>query len=328
VAKVNRKIFLSGRNADTPLSAENDSSLASYLRSTGVTTEEIDKEQPPIFAVLDLNRDAIRELKKSRIPKSAAVLLRFEPEVVCPENYRRNYVKLFGKVIDFGRVKHDTTRTIAWPQSWRISEESSNTLRETKSGKSTVMINANKLSLIRGELYSLRREVIHKENIDVFGPGWDSSTIRRIRILVGESLILARNLSPLSFSSLKFWFRNLPQSMGVAKNKIETLSQYKCALVIENSRDYMSEKLLDALLAGCIPVYVGPSCSEFGIPKNLVIECEPEYSSVSAGIDRALALDHDGWMKLRNDYVFSAEAREQWSSDSVFRSVSSEITGE
>lgn len=44
-----------------------------------------------------------------------------------------------------------------------------------------------------------------------------------------------------------------------ADSKIDTLRRYKFCVAIENSEDkhYVSEKIYDALVAGCVPIYFG-----------------------------------------------------------------------
>jgi Glycosyltransferase family 10 (fucosyltransferase) C-term len=51
----------------------------------------------------------------------------------------------------------------------------------------------------------------------------------------------------------------LPPYVGPARLKWETLRNYKYNLVIENSGDeyYISEKIFDALICGCMPIYSG-----------------------------------------------------------------------
>lgn len=44
------------------------------------------------------------------------------------------------------------------------------------------------------------------------------------------------------------------------------------AVVIENSQTYISEKLFDAVIAGCIPLFCGPRLSQFGIPEGVAVE--------------------------------------------------------
>lgn len=52
---------------------------------------------------------------------------------------------------------------------------------------------------------------------------------------------------------------SLPNYRGYAASKYLTLSQYRYNLAIENSLEdwYISEKIFDALLCGCMPIYYG-----------------------------------------------------------------------
>jgi hypothetical protein len=49
---------------------------------------------------------------------------------------------------------------------------------------------------------------------------------------------------------------------------------------MENEASYVSEKLFDALVYGCIPIYVGPNLEEFGIPQNVAFKIESNSTDV------------------------------------------------
>jgi hypothetical protein len=50
--------------------------------------------------------------------------------------------------------------------------------------------------------------------------------------------------------------------------------------VIENSADYLSEKLIDAVISGTIPIYVGPNLNTFGLPAELAYQVNGDLSSI------------------------------------------------
>jgi len=43
-------------------------------------------------------------------------------------------------------------------------------------------------------------------------------------------------------------------------------------VVVENSPEYLSEKLFDAFLAATLPIYCGPPLRSYGIPDGLAIQ--------------------------------------------------------
>jgi len=70
--------------------------------------------------------------------------------------------------------------------------------------------------------------------------------------------------------------------MGSVDAKSEAFAVAPTSIVIENSGDYVSEKLIDAVCAGVAPLYVGPPLSGFQIPREIAVECEPEARAILA----------------------------------------------
>ena len=105
--------------------------------------------------------------------------------------------------------------------------------------------------------------------------------------------------------------------LGQSDNKLRTISKYKVSLVIENSAEYMSEKLMDSVLAGAIPVYVGPPVGAFEIPPDLVISADPNFKSVNAAIGRALRVNYKKWHGLAKEWLQPQGLREKWDSPEV-----------
>ena len=89
----------------------------------------------------------------------------------------------------------------------------------------------------------------------------------------------ARNMPSLkeAFSDI---FYKYPEYKGEVADKIFTLSQYKYSLIIENEADYISEKLIDAILARTVPIYIGPSLEKFAFLSRCVYQCEPNVKSI------------------------------------------------
>ena len=134
-------------------------------------------------------------------------------------------------------------------------------------------------------------------------------------------MIVLRNLQAPSFSATRFWFGKPRNYLGEAVNKVEVMSDYKFALVIENDQSFVSEKLFDALFAGCVPIYVGANLDFLNLPSGLVFESGPTVKDLRATFDRAQDVDFDSWSRLREGYLSNPATINANSSSSVFKEI-------
>jgi len=83
--------------------------------------------------------------------------------------------------------------------------------------------------------------------------------------------------------------------------KVEFYKQYKFALVCENSQSngYLTEKLLHAKLAGCVPIYWGDPYVELDFNPDAFVNVS-KFSNVDAFLSRIKDIDenHDEWLKI------------------------------
>ena len=84
--------------------------------------------------------------------------------------------------------------------------------------------------------------------------------------------------------------QKLPAYRGYAASKYQTISQYRYNLAIENSVEdwYISEKIFDALLCGCMPIYHG-SEKIFDLLPNEWFHFLPDLSPKSIKLANNLA---------------------------------------
>jgi hypothetical protein len=225
-------------------------------------------------------------------------------------------------IIDIGRMNQSAHMHSNWPQFWPSMYPSVSGKRLDK----VAIISGNKLSLIPGELYSLRRKCILKiDIIEHFGTDWNSSISERfLELLRAIRLISKYGIYP-KMSSLRFWFHNYKLWLGSPIDKRECLARYKYSLVIENSADYLSEKLFDAFFSLTIPIYVGPSVTEYGIPEHLVIQCEPNLAAVESGIRQAVEIDYSEWCNDVQEWLDSPKTRSNWDGYAVYGRIIDEI---
>lgn len=319
--KVIPKVWVVGINTSTPLTALDNFAIMGFERR-----DELDFDLPigpkDSLLVLDANPKALNIIADLRLPKSRCILVRNEPIVVCPLNYQPSTEALFGKIIDVGRKLPASTMSVPCPRKvWRSTPF---TPRQKRSD-TPVLMNANKMSFVKGELYSLRRTLLHHVHTDLFGPNWDSSYFSRLKTFVAELWIALAAKQRISWRALSSWFAKHPNWRGLSADKFATYLKYKYVFAIENSADYMSEKLMDALTAGCIPIYVGPPVEEFGIPSDLVVTSQPTVFAVLEGLIRAGEIDEESWRKRLLEFLANPETQFFWDEKRIYGEIAKHI---
>lgn len=249
-----------------------------------------DKEAGFEFLISCRHTDAITHACEIRgVNPSRRALIVLEPECVDPLPYltqtQKNYGNLYsGSESWAARLGGKAFRYFNGALSL-LDDSAHPELLETELRVNTfVMIQAHKFSIIRGEQYSLRREVAQEAwrsglALDLYGRSWLMSNTKLLldvlrSIYNGLSYaIKARQPSVLKLRGLRrIWFKGEIRYKGEPDDQVEVLRNYRYALVIENSLDFISEKLFNAMAAGCRVLYVGESLSAYGsIPTSVVI---------------------------------------------------------
>lgn len=278
--------------------------------------DDIDTAQVVIF--FEVEPRLVRGKFFSSIPREKRILIIQEPSVVWRPNYKKRYLKKFGKVVSPGRV---TSGELApyWPVKFPVRLRN---WSDADRSEKFIIVASDKLSFWAGELYSLRRRAAHLlEDVVVAGRGWDSNRVRKLAKAFKEFLIFLRNPGRPSGRALSLFFKRVPSYIGSPIDKYESLEKHKYSLVIENSQEYLSEKLIEALLGGCVPIYVGPNPVDFGIPRELVIPSPPTLSGIRDAQLRAKSLDLQAWSKAREAWLSSSNVVERFSYDRVWKEV-------
>ena len=240
------------------------------------------------------------------------ILIRNEPSIILPANYKSYNLKNFDLVIEVGKPKTTFNVTVDTPQKL-VTPFLNGALRSNR----LVIINSNLVSIRSGELYSLRRDAIFNcEFIDVYGHGWNKSFALKLKNILIEIRGLYRFPTKISFKGLKRYLRKTPRYQGISLNKQETLSKYQYALVIENSFEFFSEKFFDALVAGCIPIYVGVDLEKFQIPEHLYIKAAPNVESIARAFNEARRIDYGLWRYRALSWLEDERTKNRW--DEIF----------
>jgi hypothetical protein len=164
------------------------------------------------------------------------------------------------------------------------------------------LINANKAfkENLPSDLYLERINTIRwyernaPDKFELYGMGWDKSTpafnfAGRVR----RSLSRAR--------TRLFGHKPFPSYRGEVRDKAEVLRRSKYSYCYENSRDlsnYITEKILDSLVNGCVPVYWGADNVLEYIPADCFID-RRKFKDTSAVHEFLLSISAEDYAKYQ-----------------------------
>jgi hypothetical protein len=141
---------------------------------------------------------------------------------------------------------------------------------------------------IKSCLHHSRIQIIealaNQQLIDLYGYGWDNLS----------------NLPKSARLSLEKIIPNIYQ--GPVANKYSTLSKYKFSLCMENSslNGYITEKIIDSLVSGSIPIYYGAPNINKIIPADIMI-CDNAFITPSKLIEKILNISEIESEKIKNN---------------------------
>jgi hypothetical protein len=310
-------IFLTGVNSNLKGHEPASNSFGEYLLERELLTTSVDSITEQLVCI-DYAPSVAREIKKLGLSLENCTLVHMEPSVVLPANYTKYRKKQFGTVITVGGCSTQVSSSVHWPLLWPSASDLEK-LHATERDERVVLVSGNKMSFIKGELYSLRRKAIKKSrNLDLYGTQWNSNFASRFIVALKSFAQAVLSLKLPRLSGLYLWFQDYQESKGPVDDKLKTMSAYKYALVIENSAEYMSEKLMEALFAGCIPIYVGPDPEKYGIPKELVIRAQPSLRSIQEALLQAEGWNMNAFHSRLGAFLSSSEVRDLWDHSLVY----------
>ena len=141
--------------------------------------------------------------------------------------------------------------------------------------KFSVMICSNHKRDIKHLVYAQRRETINwfqdnqPEAFDLYGLGWHLGTLPfQTRPLLQRTL--------RRFGLLRLFPRKKYSSWrGKVVRKRDVLGKYKFGFCYENTSEipgYITEKIFDVMMAGTVPIYLGPENTSTHIPEECFID--------------------------------------------------------
>ena len=212
------------------------------------------------------------------------VLILWEPKSFMPWQYKESVMAKFDLVIPMSPWRAEKLKLENW--ALHPGEIKSLKVDEKTRTKNIVMINSAKFSANFSSNYGLRRDIskklfASKLGYELYGQNWNMPKFKELRerIWAIRKEVQAFNIPDLfeAFSNISYRY---PEYRGPSADKFLELSRFRYALVIENESDWITEKLFDAISAGCVPVFIGPDLTQFPMLSKCTIQLKPCASTV------------------------------------------------
>lgn len=290
-----------------------------------ICTEEFGSDSDALIAHKH-STEALRDAENFGIPVSRRALVLWEPAIVEKERYQKNVLENYGSIfapsVEWAEKVGGTS--FKWPQD---SVQKIEDFKEwNKRLNKAVIIQGNKFSARKGEMYSFRRKVLSEleSRIDLFGTDWNRGF--GFDWLHWSMSAVNSTLKELKLNSLWGLGKRYNNYFGSVLSKSDTLKRYRIAIVIENSCDFVSEKLFDSISSGCIVIYVGPNLINFGIDIPTLIQVMPSLAEVKKSLDEIQRMTQE------EQYALAASQNEslrrisgEWENTIVLRELAMDI---
>jgi hypothetical protein len=191
------------------------------------------------------------------------------------------------------------------------------------------MVAANKVSPIKHQNYSIRRKIakeIPRTHLQVYGLLWNDSIATKVKHRLGVFVFnLRQGHFPNLISIYGRLFTKFDPSFRKIDDKHSILRDSKFTIVIENCNSYASEKLVDALVNGCIPLYVGPKLASIGLPENIAIQVSGNASEILKITQKIEKIEVQQYLTSVLQLLKSEKFRTAWTEESVYNKIAEKL---
>lgn len=278
---------------------------------------------------MNYNKSTLQQCMLKKIPKEKLVLFLWDPECVIPEQYDKKIWSNFGQIFSLREDYNELgIKHFKYPQGQTVSPSGI----PFQKRKFLTLINANKFSYVKGEYYSLRRELIDffdKEcpQFDLFGRDWNKPITFNLKRFGFYLVAAIKRNSILKFLKDVKLSLIVPKSYkGELEDKYKTLSNYKFCISFENEGTYITEKLFDCLSTGTVPIYLGPDEIYNYVPSNCFIDYKKfgNPKELLDFISNYSDSDYEKFIKTTKDFLDS-EGFKQWTPKEVFKEIARSV---
>ena len=324
--------------------------ISAYLQSLGMLETSIEDCEGLIF--VNYNKRSYKKYKKLGKNTKNLVLIRLEPVAVFPRQYQKPIEEKFELIINPGKKLNNYQKKsdfIGYPYKynlnpaapkhydpdfdyairWAVANKIFNFESWGRRNNKIVLIAANKVSTTSDSNYKLRRKIAKKlrpDEIDIYGDLWRSNIVKKIYHRLAVYLFsLKSGYFPNIIELYGSLFARYKTVIGVIPDKHLVIQKYKYSLVIENSSNYCSEKLFDAIINGSIPIYIGPKNDQILLPNNLYHWSSGSVKEIRNFISSLSPKQANDMLKAMEIYIQSEDFKNYWLSENVYIQISEKI---
>ncbi len=251
-----------------------DNTLAPYIRlkeeflKHGVDLKTRDLCSLPI-KTFEIHQDV-----SSIVNEAPTYLINLETAEVKPDNWKISNLSKYKKIFTWNDdlIDNENIIKINFPNEIAIEDDFIDYERRKID---FVLIAGNKTLRVKSphDLYSERVRIIkylEKEgyNFHLYGHGWSNVAAKSDFLNKLTRLLLKYTIIPLGFKNFKSY-------RGSIKHKKDILRSAKFCICYENVsgyNGYITEKIIDSFMSGCVPVYWGANNITDHIPSSTFVD--------------------------------------------------------
>ncbi len=250
--------------------------------------------------------------KKALKTKKPLYLILTESPVIKPDNYDPKNHSYFKKIFTWSDPLIDNKKYFKLNYSHNIPDRLHFDIN--KKEKLCTLISSNKSAWYPHELYSERVKAIrwfeenHPQDFDLYGAGWDhyyfDGTFFGFKIArLNRLKLLTRILAT-----------HYPSYEGRVATKWAAYQKYRFSICYENIQGitgYITEKIFDCFLAGCVPIYLGADNVTDHIPANTFIDKRKftSYEDLYAYLKNMSDTEYIGYLDAIKKFLEGEKAR-------------------
>ena len=268
------------------------------------------------------NIPMLREASRLGIPR---ILVREESDTVYPEQFTSQVESLFSQVVNLGLVTeiyngitlnfpylpygnhHEPSSVEIYDFDVGVRSQKQNLSRDwNMRDHDLVFVGSNKI-VYDNTLYDLRRKVLQNlgANVEIYGLYWRRSELDKYVYLSKFIWHALRTRQAIPFNSVKnYLVYKAPDVKSVIQDKLLLLRNSKFNLIVENSNNFMTEKIFDALVSGCIQIYLNSHKITKEKMRECVIEVDLNQSIENVCIQILESIRENQYKRLESGFRF------------------------